>query len=103
MNRITFYVGRPECCLLPKLDREMETLLADVFGGSTCIIAHGSWKPCDSCAIEYEPSMRIEVLTENAYPASSVAERLREIYNQTEVIFSAEAITLERVQGEKIA
>lgn len=98
MSRITFYTANGAAHGLVALREAQHALLAQ-FGGATIQPAHGIWRECDTCAIAEESSLVITVLTDSASDAAKAAHRLREIFAQTEVLYSVEPVTIGHAQA----
>ena len=93
--RIVFYAaGDPDC------HSTAEKWLALEFGGSTRIDANGSW--LDSGRIESESSFRFEVITDESKLSrvEPIAESLRKLYDQTEVLYSIDAVKIGRARAQ---
>lgn len=103
--RIVFYVGADmrEHPLFGDIDARADQMLAEVFGGSTRQESRGSWRGPNG--MEFEDSIRFEVLTSNdgaIDAAANMAEVLRRLYRQNEVLYSIDAVFLKRSSGPKL-
>lgn len=95
--RIVFYVGRESSNRSLSQDYKADEMLAGVFGGSTRIETRGSWRGPNG--LEFEPSIRFEVLTNHNGAddkARKMAEELRKLYRQKEVLYSIDAVFIGR-------
>ena len=94
--RIVFYAAGD-----PQQHSMADRILTAHFGGSTRIDSWGSWKDSETGKIETESSFRFETITSESQIvfAPIVAESLRKLYDQTEVLYSIDAVKIGRVRA----
>lgn len=91
--RITFHLGLGNSRDKPELIDATKAELAAVYGGYTWLESSGGWLS-PSGVLEYEPGAVIVVYAEDPSQSSNTAEGLRRAFNQVEVWYTVEPITV---------